>query len=148
MSQHNFASDRAWHAYHTPRNLVLALTGEVGELAEIFQWKGEVPPGLTGWSAADREHVGEEMSDVLMYLIRLADVCGVDLGAAVEAKMKRNAEKYPVERVRGKSEKYSEYEEYQEGKNNGSQHRITAQIEKDRASIGGAAAAGSASHRA
>ena len=56
-------------------------TGEVGELAEIFQWRGEVAPGLPDFSPADRQHAGEELSDVLLYLVRLADVCGIDLAA-------------------------------------------------------------------
>ena len=134
-SQHNFATERAWHPYHTPRNLLLALMGELGELSEIFQWKGEVPPGLTGWSADEREHVGEELSDVLLYLIRLSDVCGVDIGASVEQKIAKNSKKYPVERVKGKSEKYDEYSEYEAktDPHSGTQHRITAQIEKDKA---------------
>jgi hypothetical protein len=58
-------------------------TGEVGELAEIFQWRGEVAPGLPDFSTADRQHTGEELSDVLLYLVRLADVCGIDLAACV-----------------------------------------------------------------
>jgi dCTP diphosphatase len=57
-------------------------TGEVGELAELFQWRGEVAPGLPTFSAAEREAVGEELSDVLLYLVRLSDACGIDLGAA------------------------------------------------------------------
>ena len=87
------------------------MTGEVGELAELFQWRGEVAVGLTGWTAADRERVGEEMSDVLLYLLRLSDVCGVDLGAAVQAKVAKNAVKYPADRARGRSDKYTVYQQ-------------------------------------
>eukprot|EP00966_Prymnesium_polylepis_P192366 4458673-Prymnesium_polylepis.1 len=61
-----FAKAREWDQFHLPRNLALALVGEVGELCEIFQWKGEVAPGLPGWSEKDRVHLGEEMSDVFM----------------------------------------------------------------------------------
>lgn len=107
--QADFAAQREWGQFHTPRNLVLALVGEVGELSEIFQWKGEVPPGLPGWSAGEREHLGEELSDVLMYLIRLSDVCGIDLPAACARKMAKNAQKYPVELARGSAKKYDEY---------------------------------------
>ena len=81
----------------------------VAELAELFQWRGEVAPFLPGWSDADRVHLGEELSDVLLYLVRLADLCGVDLPAAALRKMRRNAEKYPAERCRGKSDKYTVY---------------------------------------
>ncbi|CAK9330096.1 unnamed protein product [Citrullus colocynthis] len=91
-----FARVRGWEQYHSPRNLLLALVGEVGELSEIFQWKGEVERGLPNWSAAEREHLEEEVSDVLLYLVRLADVCGLDLGHAALSKLVKNANKYPV----------------------------------------------------
>ncbi|KAF6255769.1 dCTP pyrophosphatase 1 [Scenedesmus sp. NREL 46B-D3] len=88
-----FAQERQWEKFHTPRNLVLALVGEVGELAEIFQWRGEVPAGLPSFSQAEVAHVGQELSDVLLYLLRLADVCGVDLGSAALHKLAHNAAK-------------------------------------------------------
>ncbi|KAI4345825.1 hypothetical protein L6164_012917 [Bauhinia variegata] len=58
-----FAKARDWEKYHSPRNLLLAMVGEVGELSEIFQWKGEVEKGLPNWEEADKEHLGEELSD-------------------------------------------------------------------------------------
>ncbi|XP_027338019.1 dCTP pyrophosphatase 1-like [Abrus precatorius] len=91
-----FAEVRGWDQYHSPRNLLLALVGEVGELSEIFQWKGEVAKGLPNWSCDDKERLEEELSDVLLYLIRLADVCGLDLGQAALTKIVKNAQKYPV----------------------------------------------------
>lgn len=105
-----FADERDWHQYHTPRNLLLALTGEVGELAEIFQWRGDAACscGLPGFSASDRQHVAEELSDVLLYLVRLADACGIDLGAAALAKMQKNAQKYPAHLAHGSAAKYTE----------------------------------------
>eukprot|EP00937_MAST-01D_sp_MAST-1D-sp2_P001190 g1190.t1 len=106
-----FAAQRNWEQFHTPRNLALAMVGEVGELCECFQWKGEVKPGLEGWSEKEKVHLGEEMSDVLLYLVRLADRCDIDLGAAVVRKMDRNAEKYPASLVHGSSKKYTEYKE-------------------------------------
>ncbi|GLJ26847.1 hypothetical protein SUGI_0524490 [Cryptomeria japonica] len=104
-----FARERNWDQFHTPRNLLLALMGEVGELSEIFQWKGEVPKGLPDWNASEREHLGEELSDVLLYLVRLADICDVDLGEAALRKMRKNELKYPVERCKGSSKKYTHY---------------------------------------
>lgn len=83
--------------------------GEVGELSEIFQWKGEVPKGLPGWDEAEKEHLGEELADVLLYLVRLSDMCGVDLGKAALRKMEINARKYPVEQCRGSSKKHTCY---------------------------------------
>jgi dCTP diphosphatase len=88
---------------------MLALVGETGELAECFQWKGEVAPGLPGFTSQERRHVGEELSDVLLYLVRLSDVCGIDLAAAVTAKLASNAAKYPAHRCRGSSAKYTQY---------------------------------------
>ena len=70
--------------------------GEVGELSEIFQWKGEVARGLPNWTAADKTHLEEELSDVLLYLVQLADVCGLDLGQAALSKIIKNAQKYPI----------------------------------------------------
>ncbi|XP_031265984.1 dCTP pyrophosphatase 1-like [Pistacia vera] len=90
-----FAKARDWEKFHSPRNLLLAMVGEVGELSEIFQWKGEVDKGLPNWEDADKEHLGEELSDVLLYLIRLADICGIDLGDAAAKKIVKNAIKYP-----------------------------------------------------
>ncbi|RLN50283.1 hypothetical protein BBJ29_003531, partial [Phytophthora kernoviae] len=101
----DFADERDWNEvlyqcdFHTPRNLLLALTGEVGELCEIFQWKGECKT-VTDWSAKDKEHLGEELSDVLIYLVRLADKCDVDLPAALNDKIIKNGRKYPADLVR------------------------------------------------
>uniref|UniRef100_T1IXX7 dCTP pyrophosphatase 1 n=1 Tax=Strigamia maritima TaxID=126957 RepID=T1IXX7_STRMM len=104
-----FSEERNWNSYHTPRNLLLALVGEVGELSEIFQWKGEVQVGLPDWSEKDRKHVAEELSDVLLYLLRLADKCKIDLPSAALEKIELNAIKYPAELVKGSSEKYTKY---------------------------------------
>ncbi|XP_072961087.1 uncharacterized protein [Typha angustifolia] len=90
-----FAKERDWEQYHSPRNLLLAMVGEVGELSEIFMWRGEVAKGLPNWKESDKEHLGEELSDVLLYLIRLADICGIDLGDAAIRKIVKNAIKYP-----------------------------------------------------
>ncbi|KAF9669488.1 hypothetical protein SADUNF_Sadunf14G0112700 [Salix dunnii] len=101
-----FARERDWDQFHSPRNLLLAMVGEVGELSEIFQWKGEVPRGLPNWKEEEKQHLGEELSDVLLYLVRLSDICGVDLGKAAMRKLKMNAIKYPVNAgSRGSSEK-------------------------------------------
>ncbi|KAJ7961655.1 dCTP pyrophosphatase 1 [Quillaja saponaria] len=91
-----FAKERDWDQFHSPRNLLLALVGEVGELSEIFQWKGEVPKGLPDWKDEEKVHLGEELSDVLLYLVRLSDICGIDLGKAALRKVELNAIKYPL----------------------------------------------------
>ncbi|XP_021745857.1 dCTP pyrophosphatase 1-like [Chenopodium quinoa] len=101
----DFAKERDWDQFHSPRNLLLALVGEVGELSEIFQWKGEVPRGLPGWKEEEKQHLGEELSDVLLYLVRLSDICGVDLGKAALRKLELNALKYPINLSKGSSKK-------------------------------------------
>ncbi|KAG1686946.1 dCTP pyrophosphatase 1 [Nymphon striatum] len=178
MVQQKFADDRHWNEYHKPRNLLLAMVGEVGELSEIFQWKGEVETGLPGigqrkmrfaghvlrgssgelanlvlegtidgkrdrgkqrrtwsddvknwsrtgnlgkakrkakdksWSGKDKEHLGQELSDVLLYLINLASKCHVDLPQEVLKKIELNKLKYPAQKVKGSSKKYDEYTKY------------------------------------
>lgn len=107
--QAQFVDERNWNQFHTPRNLLLAMIGEVGEVSELFQWKNEVPVGLTDWSESERTHLSEELSDVLIYLVRLAEQCNVDLPSAVLRKMDLNRHKYPAERVYGSSKKYNEY---------------------------------------
>ncbi|KAG0457059.1 hypothetical protein HPP92_022216 [Vanilla planifolia] len=92
-----------------PRNLLLALVGEVGKLSEIFQWMGEVPKGLPDWNEEEKEHLGEELSGVLLHLVRLSDICGVDLGKAALRKLELNARKYPVHQCRGSSKKHTHY---------------------------------------
>ncbi|CAA0826592.1 Unknown protein [Striga hermonthica] len=92
----DFAKERDWEKFHSPRNLLLALVGEIGELSEIFQWKGEVPKGLPDWKEEEKVHLGEELSDVLLYLIRLSDICGIDLDKAALRKIELNGVKYPV----------------------------------------------------
>ncbi|GFT18889.1 dCTP pyrophosphatase 1 [Trichonephila clavipes] len=99
--QSNFAKERNWEQYHQPQNLLLALVGEVGELAELFQWRGEVKEGLPDWTEEDKEHLSQELSDVLLYLIRLSEKCHIDLPAAVLKKISMNAEKYPASKEWG-----------------------------------------------
>ncbi|XP_042903409.1 dCTP pyrophosphatase 1 isoform X2 [Parasteatoda tepidariorum] len=112
--QAQFAEDRNWNQYHTPRNLLLALVGEVGELSELFQWKGEVKDGLPDWTESEKEHLGQELSDVLLYLIRLSDKCRIDLPSAALKKISMNAIKYPASKVYGCNKKYNEYEKEKE----------------------------------
>ena len=80
-------------------------------MCECFQWKGDAgaAPGLVGWEPKKRDALGDELADVLLYLVRLADKCDVDLAAVTARKLRRNAEKYPADRVRGSSKKYNEY---------------------------------------
>jgi dCTP diphosphatase len=101
-----FAADRDWDQFHQPKNLVMALSVEVAELMEHFQWQGvEASASL---DPARRAAVREELADVLLYLIRLADKLDVDLLEASVEKIAKNALKYPVEKARGSMRKYTE----------------------------------------
>ena len=97
--------------FHTPRNICLALVGEVGELCECFQWRGDAGAslGLPGWDAKKRDALSDELADVLLYLVRLADKCEIDLPGATARKLRKNAAKYPADLVKGSSKKYDEY---------------------------------------
>jgi len=111
--QASFARARDWDQFHSPRNVLLALVGEVGEVSELFQWRGDddCATGLPSWSREDRARLEDELADVQLYLVRLADRCGVDLAAATRAKMAKNAAKYPADRCRGSAAKYTAYAE-------------------------------------
>jgi NTP pyrophosphatase (non-canonical NTP hydrolase) len=102
-----FAAERDWDRFHSPRNLATALAVEAAELLEPFQWLDEVEGRDP--TPATRAAVEEELADVLLYLIRLADRLDVDLEHVARRKIARNAEKYPVDRVRGSSRKYDQY---------------------------------------
>ena len=102
-----FAEARDWDQFHSPKNLSMALMVEVAELMEHFQWLTETQSGnLTAEKMAE---VSEELADILLYLVRLSDKLGVDLREAALHKLEKNAKKYPADKVRGSSKKYSEY---------------------------------------
>jgi NTP pyrophosphatase (non-canonical NTP hydrolase) len=101
-----FAAERDWDQFHSPKNLAIALSVEAAELLENFQWRTDADSSAL--DAAKRGDVRDEMADVLLYLIRLADKLDVDLRAAAEHKMNVNARKYPIEKARGSSRKYTE----------------------------------------
>ncbi|MDQ0073608.1 NTP pyrophosphatase (non-canonical NTP hydrolase) [Variovorax boronicumulans] len=111
-----FATERDWAQFHSPKNLVMALTGEVGELNEIFQWMSEAASKEAGRDSQTAKAVQDELADVLLYLVRLSSVLGVDLDAAVRQKLKDNAMRYPADKVRGSSKKHSQSEAGESGK--------------------------------
>jgi len=102
-----FAAVRDWEQFHSPKNLAMALVAEAGELAAHFQWLNEVQSAAL--QEAKRQAVAQEMADVLIYLVRLADKLDVDLWQATAAKMNLNEQRYPADRVRGNAAKYDEY---------------------------------------
>ncbi|MFT3906458.1 MAG: nucleotide pyrophosphohydrolase [Steroidobacteraceae bacterium] len=104
LALRQFAAERDWEQFHSPKNLASALSVEAAELLEHFQWLTEQQSREL--AVAEREAVAAEMADVLLYLVRLADGLGIDLLAAARAKMRVNAQKYPVDKARGSSRKY------------------------------------------
>jgi len=101
-----FARDRDWQQFHSPKNLASALVVEAGELLEHFQWLTEQQSRELG--PEKRDAVAAELADVLLYLIQLATALGINPIAAAQAKLKLNELKYPVDRARGNSRKYDE----------------------------------------
>jgi dCTP diphosphatase len=99
-----FAQERDWEQFHTPKNLAMALSGEVGELVEIFQWLTADEAGRV-MDGPRAENVEDELADVFTYLLRMADVLGVDLAEATRAKLARNEDRYPAPDVRGRADR-------------------------------------------
>ena len=102
----DFVVRRDWEKFHSPKNLMIALMGEVGELAEHFQWV--TPDELISLKNQPEalQAIGQEIADVLSYLLRLADVLGIDVGKAFQNKIKINEAKYPVTLSKGNAKKY------------------------------------------
>ena len=105
-----FAEERDWEQFHSPRNLLLALVGEVGELAAEFQWIVDDNVVNVLEDPEKREAVGSELADVFIYLLRLADVTGIDLATELPKKIAINEIRYPVEKSKGSAAKYTSYE--------------------------------------
>lgn len=103
-----FADDRDWNQFHTPKNLIMAATSELGELAETLQWKSEVEVQEFIESEYGRSRVSEEIADVAIYLIRLCQKIEVDFTEILLAKIDQNESKYPVSTSKGSSKKYNE----------------------------------------
>jgi NTP pyrophosphatase (non-canonical NTP hydrolase) len=102
-----FVREREWERFHSPKNLAMALAGEVGELLELFQWLSEDESREVARNPATARAVRDEIADVLVYLVRLAAVLEVDLDEALRSKLAANAAKYPVALARGNASKYS-----------------------------------------
>ena len=98
-----FRDDRDWRQFHTPKDLAISLTLEAAELLEVFQWSG------ADLERRDKlERIREELADVLSCCVLMADVCGLDLDEILREKVAKNEAKYPVEKARGRADKYTE----------------------------------------
>jgi len=103
-----FAEERDWEQFHSAKNLAMAMIVEAGEVVEHFQWMTEQES--KNLEAEKKEQVGQELSDTFVYLLRIAEVCGIDLIEAANKKIDLNAKKYPVDKVKGSNAKYTAYE--------------------------------------
>ena len=99
-----FSKERDWDKFHTPKNIVMALSGEVGELNEIFQWL--TPEESMALDPSQKKALKEELADIFLYLLRLSDITGIDLVTAGKEKIVINGCKYPISKSFGTSKKY------------------------------------------
>jgi NTP pyrophosphatase (non-canonical NTP hydrolase) len=104
----SFIEARDWAQFHSPKNLAMAMIVEAGEVVEHFQWMTEAESRQL--DATTREQVGHELADTFVYLLRIAEVCGIDLIEATNQKIDINAKKYPIEKVKGSNAKYTKYQ--------------------------------------
>ena len=104
-----FVRERDWEQFHSPKNLAMAMIVEAAELVEHFQWLTEAQSKEL--TPEKREQVSHEIADTFVYLLRMADVLGIDLIEAANAKITLNGKKYPADKVRGSNAKYTEYKD-------------------------------------
>jgi len=104
-----FAEARDWDQFHSPKNLSMALSAEVAEIVEHFQWLTEEQS--KSLSVDKLSEVGEELADTLIYLVRLADKLDIDLLSVANSKIEINEQKYPVDKAKGNAKKYTELDE-------------------------------------
>ena len=102
-----FSNERDWDQFHSPKNLIMALTSEVGELSDIFQWLSEEQSKIENIDSKSLEKTKEEIADVFLYILRIADKLNIDLEREAVKKIRINAEKYPIELSKGNSVKYN-----------------------------------------
>jgi NTP pyrophosphatase (non-canonical NTP hydrolase) len=103
-----FVRERDWEQFHAPKNLSMALAAEAAELMEHFLWSTPEASRAAAQEPAKRDKIAEELADVVIYALEFANQSGLDVAAAIESKMAANAKKYPVEKARGRAEKYTE----------------------------------------
>jgi NTP pyrophosphatase (non-canonical NTP hydrolase) len=103
-----FARERDWEQFHSPKNLSMALAAEAGELMEHFLWAEAKTSGGILLDPKKRSEIEDEIADVVIYALEFANMGGIDLAKAIEAKLAKNALKYPVHKARGRADKYTE----------------------------------------
>ena len=103
-----FARERDWEQFHSPKNLSMAIAAEAAELMEPLMWVSPEESRAVMGRPEKRAALQDELADIVVYCLEFANQTDIDLASAIRAKMARNAEKYPVEKARGRSEKYNE----------------------------------------
>ena len=103
-----FRDARDWRQFHSLKNLMLSLNLEAAELLELAQWRDDAQTDAAIEDTAFKARLGEECADVLLYLLLISERAGIDLAREADAKITRNGEKYPVEKSRGNSRKYTD----------------------------------------
>lgn len=104
----SFARERDWEQFHAPKNLSMALAAEAAELMEHFLWVEPAASRARAAEPARRKDIEDELADVVIYALEFANMTGIDVAQAIEAKMAANAAKYPVEKAKGRADKYNE----------------------------------------
>jgi NTP pyrophosphatase (non-canonical NTP hydrolase) len=105
-----FSEERDWAQFHTPKNLILAISAEVGELSEVIQWKSDVEIADYLLTPEGKNRISEEIADIAIYLIRLCQQQGLNFEKILDMKIEANAKKYPIEKAKGNARKYNELE--------------------------------------
>ena len=103
-----FAKERDWEQFHSPKNLSMAVSAEAAELMEHFLWQSSDQSRLDVQQVAIRDKVAEELADILIFSVQFANVAGLSLSTIIADKMQQNAKKYPIEKARGRSDKYTD----------------------------------------
>jgi len=105
-----FVEERDWLQFHDPKNLVLAMTSEVGELADHFRWVKNTESHALATSPEHSQDVADELADILMFAVEFASVCKIDIASAIADKLDQNAVRYPIDKAKGSSEKYNRFQ--------------------------------------
>lgn len=102
----DFRNKREWKQFHNPKDVALSLVLEAAEVMEHFQWK--TLDEISDYVSKEKDRIGDELADVLYWVLLMSHDLGIDVGSALERKIKKNAEKYPVEKAKGSHKKYTE----------------------------------------
>ena len=102
----HFRDERDWSQFHTPKNLAISLSLEASEVLEHFQWKTDEE--ISEYLKTNKEDLADELADVFNYLLLLSDRAGISIIEAAELKLKKNKDKYPIEKAKGSAKKYNE----------------------------------------